>query len=362
MTISRYLIREIAAPLVAILAVFTLLFASYSAADFLSNAVNGLLPMHMVAALIALRVLIAQEVLIPISLYLAVVLALGKLGGGSELTAMFALRVHPARVTGAVLILSACLAVVVGSLSLFARPWAYGKSHELSKVAEGMLDVTSMEAGTFYVGQDGRQVIFLGRRDGPHSPAGDVFVRINKGDHTEIMHAEHAYLLPPEAGQTGTRVLLRGLHIYEIGRSDGGADQALTAGSFVLRINASPPEPPAYSALAASTARLAASRVPADIAELEWRLSTPVSTLLLGLLGIPLSRTRPRQSRYAKFGAVILIYSAYYMLSSLARTIVQHGQMPALPGIWWVQGLFGAALLIAVYAPAHYRKFRHGPG
>jgi lipopolysaccharide export system permease protein len=358
--LSRYLIREIAAPFALILAVLTVLFASYSAADFLSNAVNGLLPMNMLAALIALRVLIAQEVLIPISLYLAVVLSFGKLNGTSELTAMAALRVSPMRVMGAVLGLSAALAGVVGGLSLFARPWAYEKSHALSKQAEGMLDVNTMEAGTFYVGQGGRQVTFLGRRSGPNSPAQDVFVRIEDRDRTEIIHAEHAYVLPQTAATEGTKILMRGVHIYEIGSRDGRPDRALTAGEMVLRINTHPPEPPAYSSLAASTAQLAKSDAPADIAELEWRLSTPVSTLLLGLLGVPLSRGKPRQSRYTKFGAVILIYSAYYMLCSFARTVVQHGQVPAFPGSWWVQALLGLVLLVTLYDPRHYGRFGHG--
>ena len=36
---------------------------------------------------------------------------------------------------------------------------------------------------------------------------------------------------------------------------------------------------------------------PEDIAELQWRLSTPLSTLLLALLGVLLSRTTPRQGK-----------------------------------------------------------------
>ena len=46
---------------------------------------------------------------------------------------MFALRVTPAMLVRAVLILSTCLALVVGGLSLFVRPWANGKLHELSR-------------------------------------------------------------------------------------------------------------------------------------------------------------------------------------------------------------------------------------
>jgi lipopolysaccharide export system permease protein len=358
--ISRYLVREICVPLVVILSILAILFASYSAADFLSDAVNGLLPMNMIVKLIGLRVLIALEVLIPVSLYIAVVLSFGKLYGDSEFTAMFALRVSPARVMGAVLVLSACLAMAVAGLSLIARPWAYQKSHELSKRAEVMLDINAMGAGTFYVGQQGSRVIFFGRRDGPGSPAQDVFVRVEHSDHTEIMHAKLAYALPQAGSDGETKVLLRDVHIYKIGRDGGPADQALTGGELVLSVDGRSAEPPAYSSLAASSLWLAASRSLDDVAELQWRLSTSVSTLLLGMLGVPLSRAKPRQGKPTKFGTVLVIYSCYYLLCASVRTWVQHGQVPEFPGIWWAPGLLGLVLLVAMYAPRLNYKSRHG--
>src|SRR5215471_535995 len=87
-----------------------------------------------------------------------------------------------------------------------------------------------------------------------------------------------------------------------------------------------------------------------DLAELQWRLSTPISTLLLGLLGVPLSRAKPRQSRYAKIAAAILIYSAYYLLCTSARTWVQHGAIGAFPGIWWAPALLAAFVAVASYS------------
>ena len=128
--IYRYLIREISKPLTIILGILMALFAGHSAAGFLSDAVNGLLPIDTVAEMIGLKVLISLEVLIPVSLYISVLLSFGKLYGDSEFTAMFALRVTPARVMGAVLTLSGCLALFVAGLSLVTR--RYGLSAALS--------------------------------------------------------------------------------------------------------------------------------------------------------------------------------------------------------------------------------------
>ena len=170
---------------------------------------------------------------------------------------MFALQVGPARVIGAVLGLSAMLAMAVAALSLVGRPWAYHKSHELSGQAEVMLDVNTMGAGTFYVGQHGNRVIFFGRRDGPDAPAQDVFVRVRHGDHTEIIHANLAYVLPRASARRRNEGLLRDAHIYEMNGDQ--ADQAVSAGGFVLDVDGRAPDPPGYSSVAASSARLAGS-------------------------------------------------------------------------------------------------------
>ena len=80
-------------------------------------------------------------------------------------------------------------------------------------------------------------------------------------------------------------------------------------------------------------------------------MSTPLSTLLLGMLGVPLSRVIPRQGKYAKMGIAILIYSGYYLLGTSARTWVEKGVISAFPGIWWVPALLAVVLIIALVEP-----------
>jgi lipopolysaccharide export system permease protein len=348
--ITRYLIGEIAKPLAVTLGILATLFGSYSAAGFLADAVNGLLPLDSIAILIALKVLIALEVLIPISLYIAVVLAFGRLNSDSEMTAMFALRVTPARVMAAVVMLAGSLAVLVAGLSLFARPWAYRTSHETVHRAEGLLNMRAMEAGTFYVGEQGDRVIHLTRRDNPDAPARDIFVRLNRPDHVEVIYARLAYQIR-KSDEQGANVYLGGAHIYDLARGTGRGDRMLAVDGIVLNPNNQALDPLQYKSAAASTAHLLTSRAPEDVAELQWRLSNPVSALLLGMLAVPLSRARPRQSRYARSGTAILVYSAYYLLSMTARTWVQHGTVPAVPGLWWAPGLLALVLAGALVAP-----------
>jgi lipopolysaccharide export system permease protein len=355
MIISRYLLREILGPLVVVLGVLCVLQASFGAASFLSDAVSGLLPTDMIVQVISLRTLIALEMLIPIALYLSVVMALGRMYVDSEMTALFVLGLSPAKLMGIIFGLSLCVAAVVAGLSLIARPWAYSRSHELASIAEASLNTNNMQAGTFYEGGKGERTIYIERREGPGAPAGGVFVQLSlRGGGTRIIYAR-SIEQTPHVGE-GSQMRLSGAHVYDIdskgSSSDGSAsDVVLNADDLTLHLPGPSVHPPEYSAIAASTAHLGASDSAADVAELQWRQSTSVTTLLLGMLGVPLSRARPRQHRNAKVGIAILIYAGYYLLYESARVWVQTGVIPPFPGLWIAPALLAMVLIVALLEP-----------
>jgi lipopolysaccharide export system permease protein len=349
--ITRYLLREIARPLATILVTLVALFASYSAATFLSNAANGLLPAGDIAALTGLKVIIALEVLIPASLYVSVILTFTRLHSDSEIAAMSAVRISPIMLMRAVLMLSACLAVMAGGLSLFVRPWAYQKLHELSGRAATLLDVNELVPGSFYVGRNGTRVIVLAHRNGPGSPARNVFVKLQHSDSTEIISAQLAYALPQAKPGDDLKVYLRDAYIYQLDHTSGAADDVVQAKGIVLDPNSGTVDPPGYSSVAASSTTIARSGSSEDIAEFQWRLSTPLSTLLLGMLGVPLIQAKPREGRYRRMVPAMLIYFVYYLLSTSARTWVQHGEIASFPGIWWVSALLGLLVLAMATYP-----------
>jgi lipopolysaccharide export system permease protein len=205
MIIRRYLLRQILGPFAVVLTVLCVLFMSYGAAGFLSDAVNGLLPTNMIVQVIGLRTLIALEMLIPISLYLSVVMALGRLYVDSEMTVLFALGWTLGKVMGIVFGLSLCTAVIVAGLSLVARPWAYTRSHELASVAEASLNSNNMQPGTFYVTGKGERTIYIERRERPAAPAGGVFVQLRlRGGGTRVIYAVSIEQLSPVEGGRGS--------------------------------------------------------------------------------------------------------------------------------------------------------------
>jgi lipopolysaccharide export system permease protein len=350
MIIRRYLLREILGPFAVMLTVLGVLFMSYGAAGFLSDAVSGLLPTSMSVEVIGLQTLIALEMLIPISLYLSVVMALGRLYADSEMTALFALGWTSAGLMGVVFGLSLCTAVIVAGLSLVARPWAYTRSHELASVAEASLNSNNMQAGTFYVNGKGERTIYIERREGPAAPAGGVFVQLRlRGGGTRIIYAVSIEQLSPVEG--GPRFHLSGAHVYDMDVDGSASEVGLNATDLNLHLVSPSVHPPEYSAVAASTTHLRSSDSAPDIAEFQWRESTSVTTLLLGMLGVPLSRPHPRQHRNTQVGIALLIYAGYYLFYESARTWVQIGVLPPIPGLWIAPASLALVLILALQGP-----------
>ena len=118
-----------------------------------------------------------------------------------------------------------------------------------------MLNVNAMEAGTFYISPDDRRAIFLTHREGPDTPAQDVFVERKLNGHTEVIFANMGVPLPSPAGEHW-QVYLTDAHIYEMDPQNSGNDKILNVQGITLNPNGTAVGAPGYSPVAATTAQL----------------------------------------------------------------------------------------------------------
>ncbi len=347
MLIDRYLIGEIGKPLLVVCTVTAAIFASYSSAQFLADAAAGTLMAEAVAKLIALKVVVAMEVLLPVALYLTVVLGLGRLHADQEMTVLSACGVSPWRVHGAVLRLAVPVALLVALLSLYGRPWAYQQSYQLKARAEEDFNVAQMQPGRFYDNPRGNRVLMAEGVDRDLDRLTGVFISSQVGDKRRVAHARQAYRrVDPDSG-TATMVLVDG-SLYLLDR-DGSKDRVTRFGEMRLHLT---PRRLGYKRKAAQSLDLASSSDPQDVAELQWRLSTPVTTLLLSMLAVQLSRAAPRGGRYAKLLVAVAIFALIYQFGALVKTWVEQGLVAPFPGIWWLDVLLVLVLATFLWRPA----------
>ena len=326
------------------------IFASYRAAQYLAEAVAGVISGKMVIYLILLKVLVALEVLLPTTLFLSVVIALGRLYTDFEITALFASGIGISRVLKAVLFLSVPLAIVVACLSLYVRPWAYQKGYLLRDQAKAELDISKWKEDNFYEIRKMKRVIYADKINPKKRRAEGVFIYSDRGDKVQVIYSKKVYQKTDDKTGNPLLIFVDG-NLYEFSRTTDEGHIMKFRQSLLSIDDLGGKKSKKNRRKAASTSRLARSPKPEEIAEFQWRLSTPFSTVLLALLAIPLSRTAPRGGKYGKVGVAVLIFAAYYNTSAMAKNWVEQGVVGTVPGLWWVVALLGTLVLVLLIQP-----------
>ena len=349
MIINRYLIREITLPLITVTATLIVIFTSYSVARYTAEAAAGLLPAGTVVNLTLLRSLISIEVLLPAALYLAVVMSMGRLYSDNEMIALHASGFSELRVMRSVLWLSLSVAMVVASLSLVVRPWAYQISYLLKAEAEAEFNLDRLEAGRFYTAEESGTVIFVERVNRRQKRLEQVYFYRLDDQVVQVISAQQAWQPVTDRFAPPVFKFLDGA-AYRIDLS-GKQDLTVKFRELTVFLKGDEQKLGRYKSKAASTLQLAKSKRPGDLAEFQWRLTTPVTTLLLGLLAVPLSRTPPRRGRHAKTAAAVLVFALFYSFNVMARSWVEQGVVGAIPGVWWPNILLGLLIIVLMFRP-----------
>lgn len=340
--IDRYILKEVIRPMVLVCLVLVSIFASYCAARYLTDATAGILSARTVLYLVLLKVVIAFEVLLPVTLYLSVLVGLGRLHADSEMIALKACGIPGRRIYADIFIFALVISLLVAGLSLGVRPWAYQLSYLLKSRAKANFQVSRMDPKSFYEFDNHRRLIFADRVDHRLNRLQKVFIRSKTEGGQQIITAQSAI---QKINRKGADILVfNDGRLYTLDR-DLQLDTVAAFSKYTLAL--SPPEiPPLEKIKATPTARLWRNRHPVRVAEFQWRLTLPLTTILLALLAIPLSQTSPRQGKYGKIIAAVALYGVFYALSLALKSWVWDQAIPPWPGLWWVPLAMLVCLLV----------------
>jgi lipopolysaccharide export system permease protein len=349
--LSRYTIKEILSHLAGVMVLVVTVFMVRHFAEFLGDAAEGDLPSSVLLRLLGLRTVMALPSLLPAALYIAALLALGRLSDDNELTALKACGVSPGRIYATVVTFGVFAAGVAAGLSFGARPWAAVTFHALRDDAVQRAGISQLGPGRFYhLSAGSEQTVFAEDRSAavPHAVE-NVFVEQRDADGISVLWAARATEIVDVQGGYRFLRLFNGYR-YDLG-SDAKDIQITTYQQLVIRTPLAGRLADSGQNHALSALDLARSANPEDAAELQWRLASPVSAFLLLLLAIPLSRIDPRWGQYTKLFTAIGFYLAYGQLLGTVKKWVANGVWPSLPGTWVVHALCLATALVLLWAP-----------
>ena len=334
--LDRYIFREIAMTWLGVTMVLLMILLTNQFARVLGDVAKGKLPKNVVFDVIGLSAAQYLTILVPIGLFLAVMLALGRLYRDSEMPAMMACRVGPAGIYRPLIWLLVPLALGVAWLAIEGTPKALTTIERISAEAKREADLTSVEPGRFTVFGPGRAVVY-GERVTPEGLMENVFLeRRGDDDVVEVVVAKRGEQVESEDPDTRLLVLYEGKRYEGVPGTPRFRVVEFAEHGIPYRLPSLRTADPRPRAM--TFANLWASDEPEHIAEKQWRLSVPISTILLALLAVPLAKSRPRAGRYGRIAIGLLVFIIYFNLLSASKAWVEEATIAPTLGLWWVHG------------------------
>lgn len=351
--LDRYIFREIASTWLGVTMVLLLILLTNQFARVLGDVAKGKLPKDAAFDVIGLSAAQYLTILVPIGLFLAVMLALGRLYRDSELPAMMACRVGPSGIYRPLIWLMVPLALGVAWLSMDLGPRALHSIERVGAEARREADLASIEPGRFVsIGPD--SAVVYGESIRADGLMENVFLQrhLENGE-LEVVVAKLGEQVESDDPDVRFLVLHEGRRYEGVpGTTEFRVVEFLEHGIPYRLPSLDPPDP---RPRAMPFASLWQSNELAHIAELQWRIGVPLATIILSILAVPLSRTQPRAGRYGRIAIGLLVFIIYLNMLSAAKAWIEQGSLSPSLGLWWVHAsvLFFALLLLAKQSMFH---------
>ncbi len=343
--VDRYLVRELLGSFFAVASVLFVILLGGTLTATLDRVARGKVPAALLMSQIALRSVELLPILLPLAVFLAVLLAYGRLYRDSEMAVLSASGLTTRGLLRPVAWIALPLVGALVAVSFWLGPAALRKSDAMIDAANRSLLVVGLEAGRFVELPGGQGVVYVGEMAPDGTRFQRLFVANEKERRIDITTAERGELFQDRDKAERYLALHNGFRVEgELDRFDFRS-MRFARNDIRLPDTAADAERPAQRR--SDPFELFAGKEPADIAELHWRLGLPLSALVLAVLAVPLARVQPREPRYGKALVAVLAYVVYSNLLALGRVWIADGSLPPSLGLWWVHaGALAIALVL----------------
>jgi lipopolysaccharide export system permease protein len=337
-TLRKELARGFGATLVVVLTIVLTMFLIRT----VGQAADGTVAPQDVVLLLGYVALGNLPTMMAMSMFVAIVVTLGRMYRDSEMAIWFSSGVGVTRFVRPVLRAGWPVVLVVGLLLLVAWPWGNRNSNELRERYQQRSDLSRVAPGVFQTSADGQRVFFIERESADGINASNVFI-LAQQPHREAVTSARAGRIDAE-GDARYLVLDRGQR-NEVDTASGERSLSSFESYRVLvseHVARSAEEQPPK---AMNTLDLIGSTAPAHRAELTWRFGLLLGAANLLPLGVGLSSTNPRRASNWNLLFALLTFVVYYNLINLSQAWVGSGRVSM--GMALI-GLHGAAFGVAL--------------
>ena len=283
--------------------VLLLIFTGGTFARVLQQVANGSFPASVMFQVLGLRIVSALPGLLPLSLFVGVLLALGRLWRDSEMHVLAAAGMGAPGLVRPALLLGIPLTLLIGLVSLWLGPLSSRTANQLVTEANRSVIAAGLDAGRFTELPGNGGVIFVSGMNRQGTRLEQVFLASDEAGSAD--HPARVKLITAARGELYQGGEERGRYLglidgwqYQIplGREDW--QRMRYARNDVALADVQPQGRYQQRPLGSTGTLALLDAHNADArAELAWRTAAPVTALVLLLLALPLARASLRASR-----------------------------------------------------------------
>lgn len=347
MIVNRALVKEVLETSVAVTFVILIIFVVVRSLGFLQQAVRGDVPVEAVLTLVVLKMVGYLDVIIPLMMYIAILMVLGRWSRDNEMVVLAACGISPLNFLKPLMSLVLIIGGVVALFSFYLTPLAIKKGYEVELEYRNRSEITGVIPGTFMETKKGRGVYFVENFDKDAHRYENIFVYKSSYGKEGVVVSKYAFQRTDELTGDQFLVLNNGTR-YE--GNPGQPDyRIMDFETYALRI-----EPKAYISTlppvkARPTSIIYKDRHPALVSEWHWRIAKVLVVPVLAIFALTFSFMNPRQGRLPGMVMAFMAYFLYTNALGFSVAMLAKGRIEPSTGLWGVHVLFLAIALLFLY-------------
>jgi len=311
---------------------------------FLRQAANGDLPVSSVLIMLFLKLVSYVDVILPLMLYVAILMVLGRWNRDNEMSVWAACGVGLTNFLRPMLYIVLIIGTLVATFSLYLAPLSVRVSKSLELEYSKHNDISGVVPGVFEETRGGSGIYFVEHFSQELNRYQNVFVYHSTPKRESVVVSKTAHQMVDELTNDQFLVLQNGTR-YE--GNPGDPDyRIMEFETYAVRLKQRQKATPTIPLKGRTTAEIFNSNKPLMVAEWHWRLSKTLSIPVLVLFALAFSGVDGRRSQVPNVLMAFVTYFTYTNVLGFAVATMNKGTLNPHYGLWGVHLIF---LVIAIY-------------
>lgn len=288
-------------------------------------ASKGIIPNDSILTILVFSLLKYLPILLTLTLFLTILLTLSRWFKDSEMMIWFSSGLGLTSFIRPILFFSLPIILLIGFLSLYLSPWATQKSEEYKAGLKNRDELATISPGSFKESKSKDRVFYVEGFGDLGSKVKNVFVQSEQNGKLGI-------IVSNEGSRVSTNtddeyIVLKKGKRYEVNHENNHFTEIKFSDYGFLVEKKLPPIIDVNQVEAMPTLLLLLTKGNREIAEFVWRVSLPISGIVLIILAIPLSFINPRSGRSVNIIIAIMIFAIYNNLMGVTQSYINLGKL-----------------------------------